>query len=180
MRQARNARGLGLVLVGLLMGALLITPATAHFTQNTKHLGKHAWRQFIKQKVYTRARSDARFLPGGDLPAGTTIRGVYSISGPATDAGDTFLGSISYGWRLASAPTELYIRAGSPPEPRCPGTVASPQALPGTLCVYERESSSVERGIGAGITRRSGATLYVVADDEGHTFAEGSWAVTSP
>jgi hypothetical protein len=47
--------------VCVLVGMLLITPATAHFTTNTKHLAKHAWQQFIKQKVYTKKQADNRF-----------------------------------------------------------------------------------------------------------------------
>ena len=45
----------------LLVGMLLITPATAHFTQNTRHLGEHAWTQVIRHRVYTRGESENLF-----------------------------------------------------------------------------------------------------------------------
>ncbi|HEX6207232.1 MAG TPA: hypothetical protein VF058_02625 [Actinomycetota bacterium] len=50
---------MALVLIGVLTGMLLITPSTAHFSQNTKHLGSHAWKQVIKQKVYTKQQANA-------------------------------------------------------------------------------------------------------------------------
>jgi hypothetical protein len=71
MRYARRARGLGLVIVGLLVGMLLITPATAHFTQNTRHLGVHAWRQVIRAKVFTKAQANNRFLQNAPGTVGT-------------------------------------------------------------------------------------------------------------
>jgi hypothetical protein len=37
-----------LVIASAMVGALMAPPASAHFTQKTKHLGKHAWKQFIK------------------------------------------------------------------------------------------------------------------------------------
>ena len=64
MPHTRRARGLGFVLVGLLSGMLLITPATAHFTQNTKHLGQHVWNQVVKKKVYSKKQANNRFVQG--------------------------------------------------------------------------------------------------------------------
>jgi hypothetical protein len=69
MRDARKARGVGLLLVGMLVGMLLISPAAAHFTQNTKHLGQHVWQQVIKQKVFTKQQANKRFKDR--CPAGT-------------------------------------------------------------------------------------------------------------
>lgn len=60
MRQEGRAKGLGLLLVGLLVGTLLITPAGAHFTRSTRHLGVHAWTEFIRDRVYTRTQVNRR------------------------------------------------------------------------------------------------------------------------
>lgn len=77
MGHGSKARGVGLLLVGLLVGMLLITPATAHFTTNTRHLGLHAWNQVIKQKVYTRRQTDRRFEMSKDvLWANVSVAGV--------------------------------------------------------------------------------------------------------
>jgi hypothetical protein len=107
MRHARKARGLGLVLSGLLVGMLLITPATAHFTTNTQHLGKHAWQQFIKQKVYTKKQSNNRFLPN-------TVRFVRSdsIAVPVDSGTDASVscpsGMFATGGGIASSATTTF------------------------------------------------------------------------
>lgn len=51
MGSSRIRSIVGLVVVALVLGAFTLSPVAAHFTTNTRHLGKHAWQQFIKQKV---------------------------------------------------------------------------------------------------------------------------------
>lgn len=46
----------------LVLGVFTLSPVAAHFTTNTKHLGKHAWTQFIRKKVYNRKQADKRYL----------------------------------------------------------------------------------------------------------------------
>ncbi|HEX6207388.1 MAG TPA: hypothetical protein VF058_03425 [Actinomycetota bacterium] len=46
----------GLVAAAVVLGVFTLSPVSAHFTQNTKHLGNHAWKQVIKKKA------DKRYL----------------------------------------------------------------------------------------------------------------------
>jgi len=51
MKASRLRSIVGLVAAAMVLGVFTLSPVAAHFTTNTKHLGKHAWQQFIKQKV---------------------------------------------------------------------------------------------------------------------------------
>jgi hypothetical protein len=57
----KRTRGVALLVAGVVAGLLLVSPASAHFTDDLQHLTKHVWRS-IKPKVYTRTEVDA--LPG--------------------------------------------------------------------------------------------------------------------
>lgn len=48
------------------LGTLSVTPAGAHFAENTQHLAIHAWQDFIKPRVYTRKQSNNRFVNNGE------------------------------------------------------------------------------------------------------------------
>ena len=124
-------------------------------------------------------------LPGGDLPRGRTVQGSYVISDkvPANSSGID-ASAISFGYKLASTPTVRFIVPVQTPPPECPGTVDSPEAAPGYLCVYEVERRNVADGspyfhyVG-----RHGATLFASSSynsSTSHTIfqAQGSWAVT--
>lgn len=65
----RRLRALGVLLVGVVFGSMVLTPVGAHFTQNTRHLGRHAWTEFIKDRVYTRNQTHARFYTRGETDA---------------------------------------------------------------------------------------------------------------
>ena len=73
----------------------------------------------------------------GDLPSGATLRGVFNVDFMAGGVNEIEGGSISFGLRLASEPAVVIIAAGEPSTAACPGSVADPQAAPGTLCIYE-------------------------------------------
>jgi len=66
----------------------------------------------------------------------------------------------------------------------CPGTADSPSALPGTLCIYEKNrSGALESGSGltfelAGGVTVAGAALNFYSEPKGWAF--GSFAVTAP
>lgn len=51
MGASRIRSVVALVAAAVVLGVFTLSPATAHFSTNTRHLGKHAWQQFIKQKV---------------------------------------------------------------------------------------------------------------------------------
>jgi hypothetical protein len=71
--RASLLRALPILLLGAVIGAAFLSPVSAHFTPNTKHLGKHAWKQTVKKKAdkrYARGnikyiRSDAQNLANG-------------------------------------------------------------------------------------------------------------------
>jgi hypothetical protein len=67
------------------------------------------------------------------LPAGKTLRGIYSVGGDTTQS-ET---GVSFAFALAAAPTVHVIPAGQAPPPECPGNVNSPAASAGHLCIYE-------------------------------------------
>lgn len=122
-------------------------------------------------------------LPGGTLPAGSTIRGVWALGG---DAGYLMEG-VPYGFTLAQPPTVHYIAAGGVPPAQCPGSSALPQAAPGHLCVYAHLVSGIAAidivaGNGALGSSSFGFFLGVTPGDVTNStpLAYGSWAVTAP
>ena len=129
-----------------------------------------------------------RFLPGSNVPRGTTLRGVFAIEG--RDAVPTFpdlrTAAISFGYTLASAPTPHFIVAGMPTPSQCPGTASAPQAAVGHLCVYEASRGNILNvSIANPISNTAGATRYgaeLIAESnlDGFFTTQGSWAVTAP
>jgi len=51
MKGSRVRSIVGLVAAAVVLGVFTLSPVAAHFTTNTKHLGQHAWKQFIKKQV---------------------------------------------------------------------------------------------------------------------------------
>jgi hypothetical protein len=122
----------------------------------------------------------------GTLPAGNTIRGEYTVRDTAAVAGEEIQVPISFGFTLAAPPTPHYINAGVAPPPQCPGTVTSPQALSGNLCIYEADAlNSTIRGefdATDGLNDHAttfGAAIFADATAAGAYRVRGTWAVTS-
>ncbi|MDJ0791996.1 MAG: hypothetical protein QNJ71_08870 [Acidimicrobiia bacterium] len=120
-------------------------------------------------------------MPGGVVPAGATIRGVWSVGGAsATWVNDGH----SFGYTLPSKPVSHYISGG--PTTECPGTATQPEALPGHLCVYEdtRNGISVDLTVGDADGQRTLAStfgFFVTTETAGaaNMLAYGGWAVTA-
>jgi hypothetical protein len=128
---------------------------------------------------------------GSGLPSGRTLRGVFAPGGTAAGAGSIAQEGVSYGFALAqSLPTVHVVELGDPsPPPECPGTVTSPAAQAGHLCLYTAEDVNVSgwcvfnpahvndpsclatsaRGFGIAIESASGGDFWL----------QGSWAVTA-
>ena len=124
----------------------------------------------------------ADLLPGGTLPAGTTISGVYELGGNAT-AADQLVGgdSISFGFRLPWEPYSKLVPLNGLRPPGCPGTVDYPKADPGFLCVYEDFNRNIKTGHpDLGQETIMGIGIYAYSDAAGDAHSYGSWAVTSP
>lgn len=127
-------------------------------------------------------------LPGGHLPSGRTIRGNYTIYTNTRPSSNGLADeSISFGYRLTSAPTLRIVKAGTTAPSECPGTVDSPEAAPGHLCVYESNSGNLatNRTYPASLNvTRTGANLFAYSAFNGSTSADmsfwtyGTWAVT--
>jgi hypothetical protein len=136
----------------------------------------HNWKKHVRPKA------DQRYLPGGTLPSGRTIRGVYRISGMDETGGlDDFSSTdISFGFALASTPTPHFIPQGAVPPPQCPGTASNPQAARGHLCVYELNDANAGGQAFSNPQSRFGFGLNAGAAVSGPWVTVGTWAVRSP
>jgi hypothetical protein len=169
LNPVRRWRTTTVLALGAVIGVMLVAqPAGAHFLPSITHIWHH-----IKPKA------DARYLPGGNLPAGHTIRGVFLVGGLASGGSQVFFDDISYGWTLRTAATEHYIKVGDTPPAACPGSVNTPKAKPGHLCVYEAFNSNASaRDTQAIATGRYGTRLFVFSTGAGSTEIRGTWAAT--
>jgi hypothetical protein len=203
MRTERRWKVVAILATGIMIGVVIAgTPAGAHVGGTVAHL----WNKHIKPKADKRyanavAGTDkaknankldgfdsTRFFPGGNLPRGKTIRGIYRVTGSDEAAGaDVGSSAISFGWTLASAPTPHFVAAGTPPPPECPGNAANPHAAVGHLCVFEvTDLNAQAQTVGNPVTNTApGASRYgafVVAQSVavGTWATGGTWAVTAP
>lgn len=64
-------RGIALLMTGLMIGAMMIAPASAHFVPELPHLIKH-----MKQIFFTKAQANNRFVQKGGA-AGGDLAGTY-------------------------------------------------------------------------------------------------------
>ena len=130
----------------------------------------------------------AALLPGGHLPSGRAVRENYTIYTKTRPSSDGLADeSISFGYKLTSAPTLHFIKAGTTAPSECPGTVDSLKAAPGHLCVYESSSGNLatNRTYPASLNvTRTGANLLAYSAFNSSTTADmwfwtyGTWAVT--
>ncbi len=126
--------------------------------------------------------------PAPGAPRRITLKGLYSV-GFFAPLEQTFQSSqFSFGKTLPtapSAPVANIIPFGGPPTVNCPGSFANPQALPGQLCLYERQRSNVSYRVFDSSTAfdvgdTTGAHIFAVAVESGGVSATGVWAVTIP
>jgi hypothetical protein len=127
-------------------------------------------------------------LPGGNLPSGSTIRGSYAIHWTADAAGKFQSESMPFGFTLASAPTVHFVARGTSAPTECPGSVSTPEAASGHLCIYEHPTGGnmselricdpvLDSCPGAS---RQGAVMVVISGGSGDAMTMGTWAVTAP
>lgn len=128
----------------------------------------------------------ANVLPGGMLPAGATIRGVYGLGG---DEPGWLAQGISFGYTLASEPIPHYIETGAAAPAECPGSASMPEAAPGHLCLYEGGRLSLTGPLSIadaegyyGNTNQSGFFLLALPGQVtgSNPLTSGTWAVTAP
>jgi len=122
-------------------------------------------------------------MPGGNPPAGMTIRGTFAMSG----TGLTWA-AYSFGYELSSAPTPHFLPAGSAATADCPGSSSNPEAAFGHLCVYE-DADNVSGSADfdclfaghSGTCGTAGREGFGISQfDEAAWLSAGSWAVTEP
>jgi hypothetical protein len=127
-------------------------------------------------------------FPDGDLPAGKTLRGNWIANTTAVEADDATFDTITFGFRLATAPTAHLLAAGAAPTTECPGSLSSPEAASGHLCIYTYSNVNVAARFtcdpitnicGSSRTNRYGTTVRVDAAGAGTSYSWGTWAVTS-
>jgi hypothetical protein len=126
------------------------------------------------------------------LPSGKTEKGDWVTSG--VGAADPELGgeaavetAISFPIPLSSAPTEVHIIDPTAQVPTgCAGSVASPEAEPGNLCIFVFKTTAGFLTTATGATGEfgkadaTGALLYDAIGKAGEeVFAKGTWAVTA-
>lgn len=127
-------------------------------------------------------------FPEGDMPTGKTLRGNWIANETAVDPGDATFDTITFGFRLATAPTAHLLAPGAVPSPECPGSLSAPEAASGHLCIYTSENVNVlerftcdplTQFCGPSRTNRYGTTVRVDAAAAGSSYSWGTWAVTS-
>lgn len=86
---------------------------------------------------------------------------------------------------LSASPEAHYVLPGAAPSLMCPGTLASPDAAPGHLCIYEQSSGGLEQrllcnlaGSCAGNVNAFGATILAFDTAGADTrWMRGTWAL---
>jgi len=130
---------------------------------------------------------------GGTLPSGESETGVwaYVFHGPYVEEGnpegkkiEATIVPLSFNIELAEAPEKIiFLRGSETDEVNCPGgSVNSPTAAPGVVCVYEAENNpNISRGFGVEFfdaTYVSGAVFGLFSIEPGSR-AKGTYAVTA-
>lgn len=122
------------------------------------------------------------------LPSGETETGTWAIYANAAGV-ETLVSVISFPIPLAASIEQagFHITLGGTTE--CPGSVGSPEAASGQVCVYVNMPPGLENlgvvGVkdfeGAGnAVGRPGLLLLFESEAAGHVQVEGTWAVTAP
>jgi hypothetical protein len=127
-------------------------------------------------------------FPDGNMPAGKTLRGNWISAGVATAGGEPAFDTISFGFRLAAAPTAHILAPAAAATPECPGSLAAPEAAAGHLCIHTYSNLNATSRFtcdpltnvcGASQTNRYGTTVRVSSAAAGEFYSWGTWAVTS-
>jgi hypothetical protein len=173
MRKLRRRKLVAVLAAGMILGIVMVaTPAGASMNWN------NIWNNHLKPKA------DARYVKKSAIK---TIQGNYAAGLQAESTADDGWDSISFGFKLASAPTPNFRPAGSAPTANCPGSAVNPKAAPGHLCVYEsvsqnRDSVVIFTGTTGAYpaTSKWGAGVWLIPAAVGNAFSYGTWAVTAP
>jgi hypothetical protein len=115
---------------------------------------------------------------------GAITRNVDAVATAAAQYGGE---GISFGFSLASAPTIEIVPIGGPGTANRPGSLASPTAAPGYLCIYQKSENNVsnfEICPHAGLYNQTadpfGGEVVVGSAGAGRFYEDGTWAATAP
>jgi hypothetical protein len=185
-RGSRRRDRIALVLLGVLVGAILVSPAAAHVGETIDHL----WGApgHIKSKVQT--FGDARYMrfgPNAYLKPGKMLTGTLSAR---SEVDGYLIDDASFQMPLNFSPTVILVdNDGATPRPaQCEGTVNAPKADPGYLCVYAgfiSTGDAIYDGYwdpvdGSSCGCRRGIVVYYQNSSGGYAEATGTWAVRAP
>lgn len=171
----RNATiAIGSLLVVILLGGLIVTPATSHFRERIGHILQHAKRHFVPVK--------------GTLPPGVTITGALGGKSSGSAVWEQVVGFPAPS-RKALADADINFPESESKAPvlkqndGCSGTPARPTAPPGTVCIYVSEYGSGQTlGVDARALPGARKRGFVVkaSGDVGLMGLLGTWAYTEP
>jgi hypothetical protein len=117
------------------------------------------------------------------LPSGKTERGAYGFANTRAMIGT---GAYTPGWEtsypvpVSFTPTINLIKRGGSPTAACPGSVESPAAMPGNLCVYEEREDVALSPQNDPAFGHFGFLAFAVAAEGANYQDQGTWAVTAP
>ncbi len=120
------------------------------------------------------------YLPGGNLPSGSTVRGAFAEADNAQAAGYSQYVMLSFGYSISFTPTLHYVASGAPTPTGCTGNVANPGAQPGHLCIFESTSFNVTNSRNVFLIGNSGAAVPLSSASANTFYAIGTWALTAP
>jgi hypothetical protein len=117
------------------------------------------------------------------LPSGKTERGAYGfVSTRFEGSGIVYIPGteVSYPTPLSFEPTIRVIGEGAAATAQCPGSVESPAAAPGFLCVYAEREEAATR-VSATPGKGHFGFLVFFETSQGESYENfGTWAVTAP
>jgi Collagen triple helix repeat (20 copies) len=122
------------------------------------------------------------------LPAGETETGTWTLAYNAAGAGEEPRAAVSFSIPLspevAGEPKAVHAEFVEAPSAECPGSVSSPSAEPGFLCVYKFSLTNLHEPSVFDMEGQGGATFGAILGFEteaaGAAIGWGSWAVTAP
>lgn len=166
--------------VGLLaVGAVLVSPASATMGLDWRSIWRHRIEPRADHRYYTKGRADHRFAARPRV-----LRGDFVLEGAADNGDEIYSQGISWGWNAGRIRHVRVVKPFHHGTGRCYGTVAHPNARAGTLCVFERVTSTNASRLQVCDASNDcpgadpwGATLGAFANDVGLFDIDGSWAV---
>ena len=114
------------------------------------------------------------------LPSGSTERGSYGFAGTRAKGGFAPGTVTSYPIPLSFTPTIYVIKVSGSPTANCPGSVESPTAVAGSLCIYEERETTELDAENHPANGHFGFLAFTEAAEGANYELYGTWAVTAP